>query len=433
MESTMTRSRGRWGIPAGAALAVAALLTGCVSTGSSGQGPKDGPDAEGPLVLQSRFTDAEKGGIETLVKNFNALGEGEVKLNSIPTATFNGQLPTYLTSNRPPDVYTWYAGQATRDFADQGLLLDVSDVWKKDMAGFPDALRTLSQDSDGNEVFIPTGYYWWGVYYFKSDFEKLGVTPPKTWDEFLEVSKKIAAKGVNPITMGLSDNAWLASAWFDYLDLRINGGEFHLDLLSGEKSFDSPEVAKVFDAMAQVLPYFDKSVLGLTHNQAMADFAQGKSAMYLLGAWAQPSVPEDRRDDLAFFQFPILDPSVPVAEEAPTDGFIASVKTDKPELTKKFLSYIASADVQSELMKGQQGTALAANPDASQSLDPLAQQGKEMLESAAQVTQFFNRDAGDAQQAPADAALTEFIANPDKAAAIMTEWQAASERLRAGS
>jgi len=232
--------------------------------------------------------------------------------------------------------------------------------------------------------------------------------------------------------MGLSDNAWLASAWFDYLDVRINGGQFHLDLLSGKESFDSPEVRAVFEEFAKVVPNLDPATLGTAHNQAMSDFAQGKAAMYLLGAWAQPSVPEDRRDDLAFFQFPIIDPSVPVVEEAPTDGFIASVKTTKPDLTKRFLEYIASADAQSALMKGQQGTALAANPDAEQDLDPLAEQGKAMLESAAQVTQFYNRDAGDAQQGPADTALTQFIADPSAIDKILAEWQAAAEKIRAG-
>lgn len=413
---------------------VAALAAGCVSTGGdSPAATADGEDEPGPLVLQSRFTDAEKGGIEDLVEGFNALGVGTVELNSIPTQTFNAQLPTYLTGTEPPDVYTWYAGQATRDFADQDLLLDLSDVWAGSMDAFSPALRDLSQTDSGTEVFVPTGYYWWGVYYFKSDFEELGVTPPTTWEDFLATCEAIQEQDVNPLTIGLSDNAWLASAWFDYLNLRINGGEFHLDLLSGRESFDSPEVEAVLTELARVLPYFDPAALGLSHNQAMSDFAQGHSAMYLLGAWAQPSVPEDRRDDLAFFQFPIIDPDVPVVEEAPTDGFIASARTNKPDLVKRFLEYVASPEVQSALMVGQQGTALAANPEASQELDALAQQGKEMLESAAQVTQFYNRDAGDAQQGSADAALTRLFAEPDQIDVILAEWQAAAARARAGS
>lgn len=429
----MTRKHTRWLGAVGSTILATALLAGCVSTGGEAQGPKEGPDSEGPLILQSRFTDAEKGGLEELVKTFNAKGEGTVKINSIPTQTFNQQLPSYLTSKNPPDVYTWYAGQATRDFADQNLLLDLNSVWDKNKADFPENLASLSEDAKGTKVFVPTNNYWWGVYYFKSDFEKLGVTPPKTWDEFLALSEKLKGEGVTPITMGLSDNTWLASAWFDYLDLRINGAEFHQELLAGKKSYDSPEVKKVFEAFAQILPFVNPSTLGTTHNQAISDFSQGKAAMYLLGAWAQPAIPADKKDDLAFFQFPVIDPSVPIAEEAPTDGFIASVKTTKPELTKKFLDFIASAEAQTQLAKGQDGTALPANLKATVTLDALATQGKDMIQSAKSVTQFFNRDAGDAQQTPADTALTSFIANPGNIDQILKTWEDASKKIRANS
>lgn len=429
----MTRKTSRWLTALGSAVAATALLAGCVSTSGEAQQAKSGPDASGPLILQSRFTDAEKGGLDKLVKDFNAKGEGQVKINTIPTTTFNQQLPSYLTAKNPPDVYTWYAGQATRDFADQNLLLDLSSVWKDHGSDFPASLKTLSQDSSGKGVFVPTGYYWWGVYYFKSDFQKLGITPPKTWDEFLADSAKIKSQGVTPFTAGLSDNAWLASAWFDYLDLRINGADFHLKLLSGKEKYDSPQVRKVMAAFKQVLPYFDPAVLGTTQNQAMSNFSQGKAAMYLLGAWAQPSVPADKQSDLAFFQFPTIDPSVPVAEEGPTDGFIASAKTDKPNLTKKFLDYVASPQAQTDLAASQQGTYLPANSKASLNLDALSKQGSDMLQSAKQVTQFYNRDAGDAQQTPADTALTSFIAHPENLDQILKDWDAASAKIRATS
>jgi multiple sugar transport system substrate-binding protein len=429
----MTRKTTRWLTALGSTVAATALLVGCVSTSGATQQTKSGPDAAGPLILQSRFTDAEKGGLDQLVKTFNAKGGGQVKVNTIPTNTFNQQLPSYLTAKNPPDVYTWYAGQATRDFADQNQLLGVSTVWKDHGSDFPGALKSLSEDSSGNQVFVPTGYYWWGVYYFKSDFQKLGITPPKTWDEFLAASQKIKSQGVTPFTAGLSDNAWLASAWFDYLDLRINGADFHLKLLAGKEKYDSPEVRKVFAAFKQVLPYFDPAVLGTTQNQAMSDFAQGKDAMYLLGAWAQPSVPADKQGDLAFFQFPIMDSKVPVAEEGPTDGFIASAKTDKPNLTKKFLDFVASPEAQSELAKSQQGTYLPASTKATLQLDALSKQGKDMLESAKRITQFYNRDAGDAQQTPADTALTSFFAHPENIDQILKDWDAAATRIRATS
>ena len=50
---------------------------------------------------------------------------------------------------------------------------------------------------------------------------------------------------------------WVASAWFDYLNIRINGAPFHRQLLAGEGRFDDPKVKAVFTKWREVLPYFD--------------------------------------------------------------------------------------------------------------------------------------------------------------------------------
>ena len=109
------------------------------------------------------------------------------------------------------------------------------------------------------------------------------------------------------------------------------------------------------------------------------------------------------------------------------------MKTDKPNLTKKFLDYVASPQAQTDLAASQQGTYLPANTKASLNLDALSKQGKDMLQSAKQVTQFYNRDAGDAQQTPADTALTSFIAHPENLDQILKDWDAASAKIRATS
>jgi multiple sugar transport system substrate-binding protein len=147
-------------------------------------------------------------------------------------------------------------------------------------------------------------------------------------------------------------------------------------------------------------------------------------------------VPKADRSDLGFFQFPTIDSSVPTAEEAPTDGFFASSKTTRPNLTKEFLAYAASPEAQTLLVNGAggaDGTMIAANPDAKQKLDGLAAQGKAMLEKASQVTQFFNRDAGDAYEAPADTAVTQFISQKGAGLdQILATWQASAQKIRAG-
>jgi len=426
----MTRRSSPKFVAAGVALVAAVALSGCVTTSGAGGANTSGTDADGPAVIQSRFTDEAKGGVPDLIAAFEAAGGGDIELNSVASETYRQQLPTFLTSQTPPDGYTWFAGEATRSFANEGLLLDVSDVWDESLSDFPSALKKLSQDASGNEVFVPTNYYWWGVYYRVSEFERLGVEVPTTWEEFLDVSAKIKDQGVTPITIGLSDNAWLASAWFDYLDIRINGGAYHLDLLAGKHSFEDQEVKDVFAAWTELLPYFDPSALGVSFTQSVSDLSQGKAAMMLSGSYVQGSVPEDVLPDIGFFQFPTIDPSIPRAEEAPTDGFMAAATSSRPKVIKEFMAFAASPEGEKIILKANGDSVLAANPNTDIELGPLAQQGKEMLESADQLTQFFNRDAGDEVQPSADAALTQFFSDPDKIDEILATWQAEATKAR---
>ena len=61
-------------------------------------------------------------------------------------------------------------------FAEDGLITDVSDVWPID--GMGDTFKEASTAADGKQYFVPIGYYPWAVFYRKSVFEKNGYAPP---------------------------------------------------------------------------------------------------------------------------------------------------------------------------------------------------------------------------------------------------------------
>ena len=102
--------------------------------------------------------------------------------------------------------------------------------------------------------------------------------------------------------------------------------------------------------------------------------------MYLIGAFITSGVPSDAVDDLDFFRVPIIDPSVPVAEEAPTDGYFASAKSKNPAGAKELLRYLASAPAQQQFIQ----LAKSSNLPTSQAVDtttfaPLVQKGIKLL------------------------------------------------------
>jgi multiple sugar transport system substrate-binding protein len=118
--------------------------------------------------------------MQKLIDLYNERG-GEASLNTVAADTFNAQLPTYLDSGNPPDVMVYFAGAITQRYGDRDKLLDVSGLWTERLSQFPDSLRTLSTDGKGRQIFVPTNYYWWGVFYRRSVFDRLGVTAATTW------------------------------------------------------------------------------------------------------------------------------------------------------------------------------------------------------------------------------------------------------------
>ena len=243
---------------------------------------------------------------------------------------FRAQLPTYLSSGNPPDVLTWYAGSVARDYASKGLLLDVSDLWTGDgaCASFSPALKSLSSAADGKQIFVPTNYYWWSVFYLKSAFQEWGVTEPTTWDEFIALCDTLKGKGIHPAHHGHRVHA-LGGLGLVRLPQPADQRRRPTtgSCSPGSHSFDSAEVKTVMDTYATLLPYFDPKGQSYSWQEAVTPMVQKKAGMYLIGAFITQYVPADQVDDLDFFSVPTIDPAIPSAEEAPTDGYFASASS----------------------------------------------------------------------------------------------------------
>ncbi|MER6536950.1 ABC transporter substrate-binding protein [Streptomyces sp. 900105755] len=410
------------------ATGTAALLSGCVTSTSSGK-----TSSKGPATLQSNLSAPQaKAAMEDLVAAYAKKGSGKASLNTVAAETFRTQLPTYLTSANPPDVYTWYPGSVADAYAKKNLLLDLDEVWNSspDLKRYTKALDSLCTASSGKKVFVPNTYYWWGMFYRKSNFAKWGVSEPKSWDEFLDLCDKLKSKGVAPIGLGAGGNTpWVASAWFDYLDIRINGAQYHRELLAGKHRFDDPEVRKVFDRWQEVLPYFDPNGTALAFQDATTALLNGKTGMMLIGTFFADSAPKNALDDIDFFRFPVIDAKIPLAEEAPVDGYFASARTGRRDQVFDLLTYLATAEAQEIYIKGSSGTVLPCNPDAKDAGTALVKKGRAHVAEAAEITQFFNRDSSDALQPTADTALTKFLAKPKQISGILTDWQRDAQKI----
>lgn len=143
----------------------------------------------------------------------------------------------------------------------------------------------------------------------------------------------------------------------------------------GRHRFDDPEVRKVFDRWQELLPYFDPNGTAIPFQDATTALLNGRTGMMLIGTFFADAAPKGALDDIDFFRFPVIDPKVPLAEEAPTDGYFASARTGRREQVADLLSYLATAEAQEIYIKGSSGTTLPCHPDAKDSRHCAGEEG----------------------------------------------------------
>ncbi|MBB5575495.1 multiple sugar transport system substrate-binding protein [Rhizobium paranaense] len=375
----------------------------------------------GEIVLNSDQSDpTPKKAMEQLIVNFEAKNpDVKVKWNDFDHEGYKSAIRNFLTADAP-DVVAWYAGNRMEPFVKAGLFQDVSDVWATN--GLNDQLKAASASMtiDGKKWGVPYTYYQWGIYYRADIFKDKGIEPPKTWDELVGACAKLKAAGVTPFAIG-SKALWPTAGWFDYLDLRLNGYQFHMDLTSGKVSYTDPKVKAVFAKWAELVKpgYFLANHSALDWQDAIPQFVQGKAAMYLMGNFAVAPMKDGglKEDQIGFLPFPEITAGLPSSEEAPLDTFHIPSGAKNKEDAKKFLAYVASADAQTT-MNATLGQ-LPVNNQSTKPDDKFLKAGFEMLSKAQALSQFYDRDA------PADMAkagmegFQEFMVKPDKIDAIL--------------
>lgn len=369
----------------------------------------------GELVYNSYQSDPEPKRVDAeLVAQFQAANPDlKITHSTVAHEDFKQAIRTYLAASTPPDVMTWFAGNRARFFIDKGLIMDISDVfqeqgWNED---FPKGFVALSTVGD-KQYFVPTSYYWWALYYNKSVLEENGLQPPTTWDELLNACSVLKDKGITPISIG-TKAPWTAAAWFDYLNMRVNGPEFHINLMLGTEKYDDPRVKKVFEYWAQLLDNgcFTEDAASYAWQDAVTPLVQGKAAMYLMGQFIMDSIPAEEQANFDFVRFPIIDPNVPIGEDAPTDGFFAAANAPHPEAAKAFLAFIGSKEAQEYVAKELKRVPVHTGVDQS-IFPPETLKGIELLKGADYVAQFYDRDTTPEMAEKGMAAMQQFWSNP---------------------
>jgi len=376
----------------------------------------------GELVINTDTSDpAPKAAFEALIAGFEAENpDVKVTWNLFDHEGYKTSIRNFLTADAP-DLANWYAGNRMLPYVNAGLFEPVDDVWAEH--GLNESLASAkgSMTIDGKIWGVPYTYYQWGVYYRKDLFEANNIAVPTNWDEFKAAGATLTAAGITPVTIG-TKYLWTAGGVFDYLNLRTNGYDFHMALTKGEVAWTDDRVRATMANWKELIDagFFLENHAAYSWQEALAPMVQGDAAMYVMGNFAVAPLREAglTDDQIGFFQFPVINPDVPLAEEAPTDTIHIPANAKNKEDAKKFLAYLARADVQTQINDtlGQ----LPINSGSSVGDDKFLQAGYEMLSSTTGgIAQFFDRDAPAEMAKAGMEGFQEFMVKPERLDAIL--------------
>ena len=410
-----------------ASVAASVALTGAAFAGSHAK-------LSGDLVIFSDMSNpAPRAVMEGMVERFGAMHPDlNIELTVIDREAYKTQIRNFLSAN-PPDVANWYAANRMKPYVDAGLFEDISDLWaEEELADLASTKGAMTLD--GKQWGVPYTYYQWGVYYRKDIFEELGLAEPATFDEEIANCQKIIDSGRKCYTIG-TKFLWTAGGWFDYLNMRTNGYDYHAALTAGEIPWTDAGVAETFANWRKLIDMgaFIDNHTAYSWQEAMPFMVNGEATAYLMGNFAVSPLRDGGLDDskLDFYQFPAINASVELAEDAPTDTFHIPSGAQHKEAAKAFLKFVVSPENQTLINNGDNLGQLPVNSKSSVDDVKFLKEGFAMLSSNSPggVAQFFDRDAPAEMAKVAMEGFQEFMVKPDNLDKIIARLDRAAQRI----
>jgi multiple sugar transport system substrate-binding protein len=301
-------------------------------------------------------------------------------------------------------------------------------VWA---AGLDDSLsagfKAASTGDDGKQYLVPWTYYIWGVYYRPSVFEENGWEPPATLDELQSLASDMQDKGLVPFAFA-NDGRWPAMGTFDQLNFRLNGYQFHVDLMAGKEKWTDERVRNVFTTWESLLPLHQENPNGRTWEEAAAAVVNREAGMMTIGTFIGSQFPDGDTSDLDFFTFPELDAEIGTETvEAPIDGWMMARDPSNGAAARELLYHFGTAAAQDAYL-AEDPSVVAPSTDVTVEYSPLQRKVLDAVAAAPTVTQFLDRDTSpEFASNVAGPRIADFLSDPGKIDSILTEMQEQAE------
>jgi raffinose/stachyose/melibiose transport system substrate-binding protein len=333
------------------ALATASTLVaaGC-SAGSLGSSSSDAGGSASAVTITylSDNSDATVASTKKLIEAFQAANPNiKVETDTRPGGSDGDNIvKTKLSTGDMADVFSYNNGSLLAALKPTTNLVPMTgEQW----AGTLDKVFVDATTVDGQLFGAPNGTaFGGGVLYNTKVYQKLGLTIPKTWDEFMANNDKVKAAGITAVEATYGDT-WTSQlpVLADYANVEAANPDFATQYTEGKAKYaTTPAALAGFKHIEELSKggYFNKNFASAKFNDGLKDISSGKAAHYpQIGSVAAglDALSDGKTNDVGMFAWPGQDASKTSLTVWSPGGFYIpkSTEGDKLEAAKKFVAF----------------------------------------------------------------------------------------------
>ena len=276
-----------------------------------------------------------------------------IKVEALDEEAYKTKFKAYSMEGMPDVVSIWGQPSFLDEVLDAGVLAELNEDDYKDYGFISGSLDGFKKD--GKLYGLPRNTDVAGFYYNEKMFKENGWTVPKTYDELLELAKKINDKGIIPLAMDGGDG-WPMAVYLSDILYKLTGSDYSSTVSDAIKKgdFSDAKIKKATEILKQTADakMFQKGYDSQDYGTAQNLFTNGQAAMFYMGSWEasmalNEDIPKEIRENIRVFTMPIIDGGKGKATDIAAwngGGYAVSSKSEHKEEAIKFLNYMYQPD-----------------------------------------------------------------------------------------
>lgn len=256
---------------------------------------------------------------------------------------------TRLATGQMTDVFWYNTGSLLQAIAPQQTLVDLSaEPFMKNVA---DSFKQVVKAGEGIYGVPTRPAEAGGIFYNRKIYEKLGLSVPTTWAEFMANNEKIKAAGI-PAVIQTYGEPWTSQVLLlaDFYNVQKQVPDFAEKYTAGTAKFaTTPAAMRGFEYVKEVADkgYFNEDFGAARYEDGLHMIAEGEGAHYPMITFAIPALSDgypELINDVGFFALPAAkaeDTGLTVWMPA---AFYIPKTSANVDVAKQFLAFVASPE-----------------------------------------------------------------------------------------